>query len=57
MYTTQTPIDTRHFNVRYTDSDYHFGIYKLFYIEKLNIHMQVRLECWYKQMGNLQLES
>ena len=57
MYTTQTPIDTRYFNVWYTDSDYHFGIYKLFYIEKLNINMEVWLECWYKQMGNLQLES
>ena len=43
--------------LRYTDSDYPFGIYKLFYIEKLNIHMAVWLECWYKQMGNLQLES
>ena len=43
--------------LRYTDSDYPFGIYKLFDIEKLNIHMEVWLECWYKQMDNLQLES
>jgi hypothetical protein len=27
--------------LRYTDSDYPFGICKLFYIEKLNNHMEV----------------
>jgi hypothetical protein len=26
--------------LRYTDSDYPFGIYKLFYIEKINIHIK-----------------
>jgi hypothetical protein len=32
LYTTKTPIDMCRFNVRYTDSDYPFGIFKLFYI-------------------------
>jgi hypothetical protein len=32
IYTTETPIDRCRFNVRYTISDYPFGIFKLFYI-------------------------
>jgi hypothetical protein len=32
IYTTTTPIDMCRFNVRYTDSDCPFGIFKLFYI-------------------------
>jgi hypothetical protein len=43
-------------SIVFTDSDYPFGIYKLFYIERLSIHLEVLLECWYKQMDNLQLE-
>jgi hypothetical protein len=37
MYTTKTPIDMRHFNVRYTDSDYHFGKSKIWGYQKWKI--------------------